>query len=116
MQGQSVAAEAFRVGCLADFLYTQDIAFEVSPAKLALALVVLQVTGTAVAAKDPGEYLTQQLDQHFGPAREGNLIEDEVRRHQSPDPALVSAGSIAGFVAVDHRFMSQLLFQFRAGF
>jgi hypothetical protein len=29
MQGQSVAAEAFRVGGLADFLYAQDIAFEV---------------------------------------------------------------------------------------
>jgi hypothetical protein len=27
MQGQSVAAEALRVGCLADFLYAQDIAF-----------------------------------------------------------------------------------------
>jgi hypothetical protein len=40
MQGQSVSTEAFRVGCLADFLYAQDIAFEVSPAKLALALVV----------------------------------------------------------------------------
>jgi hypothetical protein len=28
MQGQSIAAEAFRVGGLADFLYAQDIAFE----------------------------------------------------------------------------------------
>jgi hypothetical protein len=56
MQGQSVAAEAFRVGGLADFLYTQDVAFEVSPAELALALVVFQVTGTAVAAKDAREY------------------------------------------------------------
>ena len=53
MQGQSIAAKAFRVGGLADFLYAQDIAFEVSPAKLALALVVLQVTGTAIAAKVP---------------------------------------------------------------
>jgi hypothetical protein len=53
MQGQSVAAKAFRVGGLADFLYTQDIAFEMSPAELARALVVLQVTGTAVAARIP---------------------------------------------------------------
>jgi len=52
MQGKSVAAKAFRVGGLADFLYAQDIAFEVRPAELALALVVFQVTGTAVAAKD----------------------------------------------------------------
>jgi len=52
MQDQSVAAETFRVSGLADFLYAQDIAFEVRPAELALALVVLQVTGTAVAAKD----------------------------------------------------------------
>ena len=55
MQSQRVAAEAFRVGCLADFPYAQDIAFEVRPAELALALVVLQVTGTAVAAKDARE-------------------------------------------------------------
>jgi hypothetical protein len=52
MQGQSVAAEAFRIGGLADFLYSQDIAFEVRPAELSLALVVFQVTGTAIAAKD----------------------------------------------------------------
>src|ERR1035437_3211077 len=116
MQGQSVAAEALRVGCLADFLYAQDIAFEVSPAKLALALVVLQVTGTTVAAKDSGEYFTQQLNQHFGSAREGYFVENEVRRHQSPEPAFISAGAIASFVAVDHRLMGQLPFQFRAGF
>jgi hypothetical protein len=52
MQGQSIAAEAFRVGGLADFLYAQDIAFEMRPAELALALVVFQVTGAAVAAED----------------------------------------------------------------
>ena len=57
MQRESVAAEAFRVGCLADFLYAQDIAFEVRPAELARALLVLRVTATAVAAKDSGEYL-----------------------------------------------------------
>jgi hypothetical protein len=62
------------------------------------------------------ECFTQQLNQHFRPAREGYLIEDEVCRHQSPEPAFVSAGAIAGLVAVDHRFMGQLLFQFRAGF
>src|SRR5665213_1719804 len=112
MQSQSIAAEAFRVGCLADFLYAQDVAFEVSPAELALALMVFQVTGTAVAAKDSGEYFPEQFNQHFGAAREGYLIEDEVRRHQGPEPALVSAGAIAGFVAVDHRLMGQLLFQF----
>jgi hypothetical protein len=52
MQGQNVAAKAFRVGCLADFLYSQDIAFEVRPAELALALVVFEIAWTAVAAKD----------------------------------------------------------------
>ncbi len=83
MQGQSITAEALRVGGLADVLYTQDIAFEMSPAELALALVVFQVTGTAVATEDSGEYFTQQLNQHFGSAREGYFIEDEVRRHQS---------------------------------
>src|SRR5271169_3620831 len=105
MQSQSISAETFRVGCLADFLYTQDIAFEVRPAELALALVVFQVTGTAVAAKDSGEYFNEQLDQHFGSAREGDLIEDEVRRHQSPEPALFSAGPVSRLVAVDDRFV-----------
>jgi len=100
MQGQSVAAEAFRVGCLADFLYAQDVAFQVNPAKLTFAPVVLQVTGTTVAGKDSREHFTEQLNQHFGPAREGYLIEDDVRCHQSPEPALIAAGAIASFVAV----------------
>ena len=100
MQGQSIAAKAFRVGGLADFLYTQDIAFEVSPAKLPLALVIFQVTGAAVAAKDSGEYFTEQLNEHFGPARQSDLIEHEVRRHQSPEPALFSAGPVSRLVAV----------------
>src|ERR1700726_4278624 len=116
MQGQSIAAEAFRVGGLADFLYAQDIAFEVSPAKLALTLVVFQVTGAAVAAEDSGEYFTQQPNQHFGSARERDLIKDEVRRHQSPEPAFFSAGPITGLVAVDNRLMGQLPLQLRAGF
>ncbi len=97
MQGQSITAEALRVGGLADFLYTQDIAFEMSPAELALALVVFQVTGTAVATEDSGEYFTQQLNQHFWLRREGYFIEDEVRRHQSPEPAFFSAGPVSGF-------------------
>src|SRR5580704_6382601 len=115
MQGQSIAAEAFRVGGLADFLYTQDIAFEMRPAELALALVVFQVTGTAVATEDSGEYFTQQPNQHFGSARERDLIKDEVCRHQSPEPALFSAGPVSRLVAVDNRFMGQLPLQFRAG-
>ena len=115
MQGQGIAAEAFRVGCLADFLYTQDIAFEMRPAELALALVVLQVTGTAVAAKDSGEYFTEQLNEHLGPARESDLIEDEVGRHQSPEPAFFSARPVSRLVAVDNRFMRQLPLPFRAG-
>src|SRR5580658_5821242 len=116
MQGQSITTEAFSVGGLADFLNTQDIAFEMSPAELALALMVFQVTGTAVAAEDSGEYFTRQLDQHFGSARECNLIKDEIRRHQSPEPAFFSAGPVAGFVAVDNWLMAQLPLQFRAGF
>src|SRR5580658_2725541 len=115
MQGQSVAAEAFRVGCPADFLYAQDVAFEVRPAELALALVVFQITGTAVAAKDSGEYFAQQLNQHFGPARKSDLIEDEVRRHQSPEPTFFAAGPVSRLVAVDNRLMRQLPLQFRAG-
>src|ERR1700684_2257534 len=115
MQGQSITAEAFRVGGLADLLCTQDIAFEMSPAELALALVVFQITGTAVAAEDSAVHFTQQLNQHLGAAGEGYLIEDEVRRHQSPEPAFFSAGPVSGFVAVDDRLVGQLLFQFRTG-
>src|ERR1700733_1632487 len=115
MQGQSITAKSFRIGGLADFLYTQDITFEMRPAELALALVVFQVTGTAVAAEDSGEYFTQQLNQHFGSARERDFVKDEVRRHQSPEPAFFSAGPVSGFIAVDDRLVGQLLFQFRTG-
>src|SRR5260370_604892 len=102
MQGQRVTAESFRVGCLADFLYAQDIAFEVRPAELPLALVVFEVTGTAVAAEDAGEYFAQQLHQHFGAASEGNLIENEVGRHQNPQPAFFTAGPVSRLIAVDN--------------
>ena len=115
MQGQSITTEAFRVGGLADFLYTQDIAFEMRPAELAFALVVFQVTGAPVAAEDSGEYVTQQVDQYFGSACDSDSIKDEVRRHQSPEPALFSAGPVSGFIAVDDRLMGQLPFQFRTG-
>src|SRR5450631_2604515 len=115
MQGQSITTEAFRVGGLADFLDTQDIAFEMRPAELALALVVFQVTGAPVAAEDSGEYVTQQLDQYFGSACDCDFIKDEVRRHQSPEPALFSAGPVSGFIAVDDRLVGQLPFQFRTG-
>ena len=79
---------------------------EVRPTKLSLALVVLQVSGTAVAAKDACKDLAQQLYQHLGPARQGNLIEDKGGSHQRPEPALFPPGSIARFVAVDHRLMA----------
>jgi hypothetical protein len=115
MQRQSITAEAFRVGGLADFLYTQDVAFEMRPAELTLALVVFQITGTSVAAEDSGEYFTRQLNQQLGSTRERDLIEDEVCRHQSPEPALFSAGPVSGFVAADDRLVRQLLFQFRTG-
>jgi hypothetical protein len=88
VQSRRVAAEPLRLRCFGYFQYFQDIAFEVCPAELPCALVVLQISGTAVAAKNSGEYVTQQLNQHFGPAREGYLIEDEVRRHQSPSRRL----------------------------
>lgn len=82
MQSQRVAAETFRIRRLADFQYAQDIALEVRPAELASTLVVLQITGATVAAKNAREYFTEQLHQHFGAAREGDLVKDEIGRHQ----------------------------------
>src|ERR1700727_1259290 len=100
MQSQRIATEPFRLRCFGDFHYSQDVALEVSPAKLSLALVVLQVSGTSVAAKDSREYLAEQLNQHFGPARQSNLIEDKTGGNQSPEPAFISAGPITRFVTV----------------
>jgi hypothetical protein len=115
MQGQSVAAEAFRVGGLADFQYAQDVSFEMSPTELTDAFVVLQISGATVAAKDAGVYFAQQLHQHLGSARSGDPVKDEVRRNQSPKPALFAAGPVSGFVAVDDRLVGQLPLQFRTG-
>src|SRR3954452_23996714 len=56
------------------------------------------------------------MDQHFSPARQSNLIEDKAGSHQSPEPALFTAGPVTGFVAVDNGLMRQLPFQFGAGF
>ncbi len=53
MQSEGVAAESFRLRGLGNLQYSQNVAFEVRPAKLSLSLVVFQITGTAVAAKDP---------------------------------------------------------------
>src|SRR3984957_15298663 len=77
-------AESFRLRGLGDLQYSQNVAFEMSPAKLRLSFVVFHITGTAVAAKNSREHRAEQLDQHFGPARKGNLIEDEAGRDQSP--------------------------------
>ena len=116
MQGQSVSAETLRIGCLANFQDARNVALEARPAELRLAVVVLQVTGTAVAAKDTRKYFTEQLNEHFSSAREGDLVKDEVRRHHGPEPALFTVGPVSGLVAVDDRFVGQLPFQFRAGF
>ncbi len=60
MQSQNIAAEPLRFRCFGDLRHAQDIAFEVRPAELALALVVFQIAGTAVAAKDTGEHFAQR--------------------------------------------------------
>jgi len=57
MQSQSIPAESLRLCCFGYLQHTQDIAFEVRPAKLSLTLVILQIARTAIAAKDTGKNL-----------------------------------------------------------
>ena len=75
MQSQRIAAEPFRLRGFGDFQHPQDVALEVRPAKLSLALVVLQVSGTAGSLQEsPRIPRRATLNQHFGPARQGNLL------------------------------------------
>jgi hypothetical protein len=84
------------------------------PAILCTARMVFQVARTAVAAQDSGENRAEQLSQHLGPSRRGDLIEDEGRGDQSPQPTLLAVRSVAGFVAVDHRLVAKFALQFGA--
>ena len=74
--------------------------------------MIRRVTRVTVAAENPRENLTQQRNQHLGSARWRYLIEDKGGSHQSPQPALFAAGSVARLIAVQHGLTRQLPRQF----
>ena len=55
VQGQNIAAESFRLGRFGYVQHTQNVALEMCPTELPLARVILQISGTAIAAQDSRE-------------------------------------------------------------
>jgi hypothetical protein len=76
-QRQGVAAKPFGIGRTGKLLDTQQISFEMSPAELGPAFVVLQVGSKAVTAENPWKNGLQQVDQHLGTAAGSHREEDE---------------------------------------
>lgn len=65
MLGQGVAAELLHGAAFGELDDPQQIPFQMSPAELRCARVILQIGAEAVAAQDALEDRAQQADQHF---------------------------------------------------
>jgi hypothetical protein len=73
--------------------------------------MVRQINHPAIAAKNSPKHRAQQRHQHFGAARGGHLIEDELLRDQGPEPAFFAIGAPARFVHIEYGLARQLLLQ-----
>src|SRR5712692_850460 len=111
---QSVAAESLHRTALGELHNPQQVAFQVSPAELRMAGVILQVRTETVAAQHTPENGSQQSHQHFAAAGGSHCVDHVPHRDKSPQEALVAVGPPARLIDVQHRFILQLPFQFLA--
>ncbi len=114
MLGQGVAAEPLHGTAFGELGDPQQIAFQMSPAELRCARMILQIRAETVAAEDALEDSAQQTGQHFAAARGGHRIDPVARRHESPQETLAAVGPPARLIDVQHRFILQAPFQFLA--
>src|SRR5580658_11101137 len=115
MLGQRVAAELLHHAALGEFHNPQQVAFQMSPAELRLAGVILQVGAETVAAQDTLEHGSQQAGQDCAAARGRHRIDYEPRRYKGPQEAFSAVGPPTRLINVQDGLIFQLLFQFLAG-
>ena len=80
----------------------EEIAREMGPTELVMARRVRRIGRQAVAAEHPAEPGAEQPAQHVRPARGGDGVEHEGRRHQRPQPPFRPVGAVPRFVGVEH--------------
>jgi len=115
IQGQRVAGKTLRLRAFGEVPNPQDVPLQMRPTQLRLPLLIFEVGPIAVTAQDTFEDRAQQMDQHLGAARTRYDVENEKLRDQRPQVPPLAIRAPAGLVAVEDRFLLQLLFQFLAG-
>lgn len=115
MQRQGVTGKAIGHRGSGELLYPEEVSFQVGPAELCNALVVLDVGAEAIGAEDAQELRSQQLTQHFGTAALGDREEYEETCDENPEPAFRAVTAPPSFIAVEDGFVSKLLLEFLMG-
>jgi hypothetical protein len=93
----------------------QQVAFEMSPAELRVAGVILPVGAETVAAQDTLEYGSQQAGQDCTAARGRHRIDHVPRRHKAHQEEFGGVGPPTRLITVQGKLIFQMLFQFPAG-
>src|SRR3974390_1977600 len=112
MLGQRIATESFHRAGLGEFQHAQEIPFQVRPAELSFALVILQIGAEPITAQDSLEHGSQQAGQNPAAAGDRYCVDHVPRRHKGPQETLSAAGPPARLIGVQHWLIRQLLFQF----
>src|SRR5260370_24391493 len=92
MLGQRIAAEPLYRAALGELHDPQQIAFQVCPAELRFAGVILQVRAETVAAQDALEDAAEQPDQHLAATGCRHCVDHILHSYKSPQEALIAVG------------------------
>jgi len=111
MQGKRITAEAVPFCGSPEILNSEQIPFEVSPAELGNAFVVLDVSAEAIRTEDTEKSWPEQLSQHFRTAAFGHDEEGEGSRHENPEPAFFIVTALTGFIPIEYGFLGELLLE-----
>ena len=103
--GQRIAAKSLYRTALGELHNPQQISFQVRPAELRWAGVILQVRAETVAAQHALEDGSQQTDQHCAAAGGCHRVDHVPCRHESPQEAFSPIGPPARLIHVQYRFM-----------
>jgi len=79
MQRQSVSKEPFCSSVLGEIQNAEDVPFQMHPAELRPALVILQVAAEPVAAQDSLKHRSQHPNQQFRSARSRDGVHHKAR-------------------------------------
>ena len=115
MQCQGVTGKAIGHRGSGELLNSEQVSFQVGPAELGNALVVLDIGAEAIGAQDAQKLRPQHLTQHFGTAALGDRKDYEATCHENPEPAFRAITTPASFIPVEDGFVGKLLLEFLMG-